>query len=427
VPKEWSDKYKGKFDQGWDKLREETFARQKQLAVIPTNAKLTPRGSAFPAWDSASSELRKVYARQMEVYAGYQENTEHAVGKVVQAIEDMGLVDNTLIIYIWGDNGASMEGTETGTFNEMTTLNGIPLTADQQLKAIEAYGGLDKWGGPNMAPHYAAAWAWAGNTPFQWGKQVASHLGGIRDPMVIAWPKRIKDKGGMRSHFTHCTDIAPTILEAAGLPQPREVNGVVQMPMHGVSFLSTFDDANAPSRHTQQYFEILGNRAMYKDGWIACWRLNRIPWKLDPETLARFAPGKWDPDSDKCELYNLTRISCRLTISRRDIPIKCANLPRCSGLKQRNIKLSRCSEKWQRYGVFRNTRRNRRNSRITVERKILPPARSLQFTIGPIASARTCIIRAGGGFSDYAAVPRVSLLPSPVFLAAFRFMSKAAD
>ena len=305
VPKEWSDKYKGKFDQGWDKLREETFARQKQRGVIPANAKLTPRDPAFPAWDSAPPEEKKVYARQMEVYAGYQENTDHAVGRVVQAIEEMRLADNTLVIYIFGDNGASMEGTENGTFNEIITLNGIPLTAEQQLKAIKAYGGLGKWGGPDMDPHYAAAWAWAGNTPFKWGKQVASHLGGIRNPMVISWPKRIKDKGGLRSQFTHCTDIAPTILEAAGLPAPKEVNGVAQMPMHGVSFLSTFDNANAPSRHTQQYFEILGNRAMYKDGWIACWRPDRVPWKLDPPTLARFAPDKWNPDDDKCELYNL--------------------------------------------------------------------------------------------------------------------------
>src|SRR5215467_4990156 len=305
VPKEWADKYKGKFDQGWDKLREETFARQKQLGVIPANAKLTPRDPAFPAWDSVPPEEKKVYARQMEVYAGYQENTDDTVGRVLQAIEEMGLADNTLVIYIFGDNGASMEGTENGTFNEIITLNGIPLTAEQQLKAIKAYGGLEKWGGPDMDPHYAAAWAWAGNTPFKWGKQVASHLGGIRNPMVVSWPKRIRDKGGLRGQFTHCTDIAPTILEAAGLPEPKEVNGIAQMPMHGVSFLSTFDDANGPSRHTQQYFEILGNRAMYKDGWIACWRPDRIPWKLDPETLARFAPAKWNPDQDKCELYNL--------------------------------------------------------------------------------------------------------------------------
>ena len=157
--------------------------------MIPANAKLTPRDPAFPAWDSVSPDVKKLYSHQMEVYAGYQENADHAVGEVVKAIEDMGLADNTLIIYIFGDNGASMEGTESGTFNEMTTLNGVPLTTDQQLKAIKAYGGLDKWGGSDMAPHYAAAWAWAGNTPFKWGKQVASHLGGIRNPMVIAWPQ----------------------------------------------------------------------------------------------------------------------------------------------------------------------------------------------------------------------------------------------
>src|SRR5438046_4713912 len=196
----------------------------------------------------------------------------------------MGLADNTLVFYIFGDNGGSMEGTETGTFNEMTTLNGIPLTSDQLLKAIKAYCGLDKWGGPHIAPHYAAAWAWAGNTPFKWGKQLASHLGGIRNPMVIAWPKRIKDKGGLRSQFTHCTDIAPTILEAAGLPEPTEVNGVAQMPMHGVSFLSTFDAANAPSRHTQQYFAIFGNRAMYKDGCMACCLLYRFSCKVNRYT-----------------------------------------------------------------------------------------------------------------------------------------------
>src|SRR5690348_4618168 len=213
VPKKWSDKYKGKFHQGWDKLREETFARQKQLGVIPANAKLTPRDLAFPAWDSVPADLKTVFERQMEVYAGYQENTDQAVGRVVQAIDGMGLTDNTLVIYVFGDNGASMEGTENGIFNEIITLNGIPLTADQQLKAIKTYG-LEKWGGPDMDPHYAAAWAWAGNTPFKWGKQVASHLGGIRNPMVIRWPKRIKDKGALRSQFTHCTDVAPTILEA---------------------------------------------------------------------------------------------------------------------------------------------------------------------------------------------------------------------
>src|SRR5262245_5094097 len=199
-----------------------------------------------------------------------------------------------------------MEVTDTGSFNEMVVLNGVPLSSEQQIEAIKAYGGLSVWGGPRVEPHYASAWAWAGNTPFQWGKQVASHLGGTRDPMVISWPKRITDKGGLRSQFTHVTDIVPTVLEAAGIAAPRVVDGVDQMPFHGTSFLSTFTDASASSTHTQQYFEILGNRGMYKDGWWLACRLPRIPWQLTPEILARFAPGRWNPDQDPCELYDLT-------------------------------------------------------------------------------------------------------------------------
>jgi arylsulfatase len=305
VPKEWADRYKGKFDQGWDKLREETFARQKQLGVIPATAKLTSRDPAFPAWDSLSPEEKKLYARQMEVYAGFQENTDYQVGRVVNEIEEMGLAENTLIIYIWGDNGSSMEGTETGTFNELTTITGVLLSAEQQTKLMEAYGGIDAWGGPVMQPHFACAWAWAGNTPFQWGKQVASHFGGTRNPMVVSWPKRITDKGGLRSQFTHVIDVTPTILEVAGVTAPKQVNGIEQIPIHGVSFADTFNDVNAKSRHTQQYFEIFGNRAMYKEGWIACARLDRVPWKTDPASIARLRPGMWDPAKDKWELYNI--------------------------------------------------------------------------------------------------------------------------
>lgn len=306
VPKEWADRYKGKFDQGWDKLREETFARQKALGVIPADAALTPRNPAFPAWDSVPAGLKKLYARQMEVFAGFQENCDYEIGRVVQSIEDLGIADNTLIISIWGDNGSSMEGTETGSFNEMTMLNGIDVPAAQQLKLIDTYGGIEGWGGPRSQPHFACPWAWAGNTPFQWGKQVASHFGGTRDPMVVSWPKRIKDKGGLRTQFTHCTDVVPTILDVAGIPAPRAVNAIEQMPMHGVSFAHTFDDAKAQSRHTQQYFEIFGNRAMYKDGWIASARLDRIPWKTDPATLEKFGPrGDWNPDRDRWELYHV--------------------------------------------------------------------------------------------------------------------------
>lgn len=306
VLKSWADKYAGKFDQGWDKLREETFARQQKLGIIPADAKLTPRAAEFPAWDSLTPELKKLYSRQMEVFAGFQENADYEIGRVIQSIDDLGYGDDTLVLYIWGDNGSSMEGTETGAFNEMTTLNGIDVPAPLQLKLIDQYGGIEAWGGPEFAPHFACAWAWAGNTPFQWGKQVASHLGGTRNPLCVRWPSKIKSKGGLRSQFTHVTDIAPTILEAAGIAPPPSVNGIEQMPMHGTSFLFAFDDAAAPSRHTQQYFEIFGNRAMYKDGWIACARLDRSPWKMDPKQVAKFAPGSgWNPDDDKWELYHL--------------------------------------------------------------------------------------------------------------------------
>ena len=301
----WSEKYRGKFDQGWDVLREEIFERQKTRGVIPEGAVLTPRPDALPAWDSLSEDEKRLYARQMEVYAGFQENADWNVGRLLDVVEDMGELDNTLVIYIFGDNGASMEGTITGTFNELTMQNGITLSPEQQLSLIEGYGGLDAWGSDAYAPHYAAAWAWAGNTPFQWGKQVASHLGGTRNPMVVSWPQRIAEVGGLRSQFTHCIDLGPTILEAAGIPQPTMVDGIAQKPMDGTSFLYSFDDADAAERHTVQYFEMYGNRAIYKDGWWAACKLDRIPWDASPPTFAKLAPGVYDPDRDTWELYHL--------------------------------------------------------------------------------------------------------------------------
>jgi arylsulfatase len=241
----------------------------------------------------------------MEVYAGYSENADWNIGRVIDAIEEMGELDNTLVIYIWGDNGASLEGSLTGTFNECTMINGVPLTDEQQLQLVLKWGGLEAWGTDMMAPHYSAAWAWAGNCPFQWGKQVASHLGGTRDPMVVHWPRGIRQEGGLRSQFTHVIDVGPTILEAAGIPDPTHIDGVEQEPMHGTSFAYSLGDADADERHTQQYFEILGNRGMYKDGWWLSMMMPRTPWKLDPETLKQFAPGVWDPDSDPAELYYL--------------------------------------------------------------------------------------------------------------------------
>ena len=309
VAKEWADKYKGKFDQGWDALREEIFERQKKQGIIPPETELTERPDAFPAWDSLNDVQKKLYARQMEVFAGYSENADWNVGRLLDAVEELGEMDNTLVIYIWGDNGASMEGTTTGSFNEMTFLNGIVLDADQQLALIEQYGGIEALGSEHTAPHFAAAWAHAMNTPFQWGKQTASHLGGTRDPMAIAWPNRIKPDKTPRAQFTHVIDIGPTILEAVGIPEPTMVDGIPQEPMDGTSFLFSFDDGAAPEHHTVQYFEMFGCRAMYKDGWWAASRPDRIPWDLSPKTLAQFGPeADWDPDRDVgWELYDLTK------------------------------------------------------------------------------------------------------------------------
>ena len=289
APKEYIDKYKGKFDQGWDKLREETFARQKALGVIPQDAKLTVRPKEIPAWDDQTPDQKKLFARQMETFAGFAEHTDHEVGRLVQAIEDMGEMDNTLFFYIVGDNGASAEGGPEGAYNEMMALNGIPGKAEQMMNHI------DDWGSPNTFPHYAIGWAHAGNTPFQWTKQIASHFGGTRNGLVVHWPNGIKAKGEIRSQFTHVTDIAPTIMDAAGLPFPRSVNGTEQIPFSGVSFKFSFDDAKAADRHTTQYFEMFGNRGIYDHGWVACTR-HSIPWLMVPNPPLK---------DDVWELYNV--------------------------------------------------------------------------------------------------------------------------
>ena len=305
VPREWSDKYKGKFDQGWDVMREQVLARQKALGVVPADAELAPRNDAFPTWDSLSDTEKTLYARQMEVYAGYSENADWNIGRIIDAIEEIGELDNTLVIWIWGDNGASMEGTLTGTFNELTTLNGLTLTPEQQMGLLFKHGGLEAWGGEMLAPHYACGWAWAGNTPFDWGKQVASHLGGTRNPMVAHWPNGISEAGAIRSHYTHVIDVGPTLLELAGIPPAASIDGVDQQPFDGVTFADSFADAAAPERHTQQYYEILGNRGMYKDGWLFCQRLQRIPWVIDPAQLRNEFGTTWDPENDPIELYYL--------------------------------------------------------------------------------------------------------------------------
>ncbi len=306
VAKAWADKYKGQFDDGWDAYRERTLERQKKLGIVPPDTDLAPRPDPYPAWDTLSDAERKLYARQMEVFAGFSENADWNVGRLLDSIDTMGELDNTLILYIWGDNGASMEGTITGSFNETTFFNGIVLDAEQQLALIEKFGGLEGLGGLHSAPHFAAAWAHANNTPFQWGKQMASHLGGDRNPMVVAWPRRIRPDATVRGQFTHCIDVAPTVVELVGIPEPKVVDGIEQEPMDGTSFVYTLDDANAAERHTVQYFEMYGSRAIYKDGWWACARLDKLPWDFSPATLARFKPDSgYDPDQDEWELYYL--------------------------------------------------------------------------------------------------------------------------
>ena len=273
VPKEWIAKYKGKFDQGWDKLREETLASQIKLGVVPAGTKLAPKPAAIKDWDKLTPDEKKLFARQMEVFAGFGEYTDHEIGRLIQAVEQTGQMDNTMIFYILGDNGASAEGGMNGLFNEYTYFNQVPETVSDILKRY------DELGGPKTYPHHAAGWAVAGDTPFTWTKQVASNYGGTRNGLVVHWPKRITAKGEVRSQWHHVIDVAPTVLEAAGLPEPKSVNGTVQTPIEGVSMLYTLNDAKAKDRHQTQYFEIFGNRAIYSDGWLAG-TVHRAAWEF---------------------------------------------------------------------------------------------------------------------------------------------------
>jgi arylsulfatase len=275
VPKEWADEYRGKFDAGWDEYRARALARQIELGVVPPGTKLAPKPAGIKDWDALTADEKRLFARQMEVFAGFAAQTDHEIGRFVQALEALGVMDNTLFVYIAGDNGASAEGGFTGTVNEMTYFNGVQDTVANQSKF------LDKWGGPETYPHFAAGWAVAGNAPFAWTKQVGGDYGGSTNGMVVRWPRGIKAKGEVRTQFTHVTDIAPTVLEAAKLPFPRTVNGTAQKPFEGVSLAYSFDDAAARERHTTQYFEIAGSRGIYHRGWFAR-TIHRAPWEQQP-------------------------------------------------------------------------------------------------------------------------------------------------
>ena len=301
--KEWIDKFKGKFDMGYEKLREQIFANQKRLGVIPPDTQLTPwpdgqaafGGAKLPRWDSLSMIQKKLYAHEAEVFAGYAAYTDHEIGRVIQEVQDEGKLDNTLIIYIVGDNGTSAEGTLEGTFNQMTAYNGI-LTLPEAVQMLH----YNEWGSDKTYPHMAVQWSWAFDTPFKWTKQVASHFGGTRQGLAISWPGHITDVGGMRPQFHHVIDIVPTILEAAGIKAPDEVNGIKQKPIEGVSMAYTFDkaNANAPSKHDTQYFEMFANRAIYHDGWVAATTPPAAPWILGTAKLPDINDYKW-------ELYNI--------------------------------------------------------------------------------------------------------------------------
>ena len=295
VPKEWADKYKGRFDQGWDKLREETLARQKELGVVPADCQLTARHAEIPAWEDMPEALKPVLRRQMEVYAGFLEYADHHIGRLVDGLEKLGVLDDTLIYYIIGDNGASAEGTLNGVYNEMASFNGLVALETPEFLTSR----LEKLGGPESYNHYAVGWAHAMNTPYQWTKQVASHWGGTRNGAIVHWPKGVKAKGQIRSQFHHVIDVAPTILEAAGLPEPVSVNGVHQRPIEGVSMLYSFDDPAAAERRETQYFEMFGNRGIYHKGWTAVTK-HGTPWVI----VGRMAVPL---DDDVWELYDTSK------------------------------------------------------------------------------------------------------------------------
>ncbi len=294
VPKEWADKYKGKFDEGWDKLRTEIFARQKEVGAIPADCQLTPRPKEIPSWDEMPEDLKPVLRREMEVYAGFMEYTDHHVGRIVDTLDKLTILDDTLIYYICGDNGASAEGTLQGAYNEMANFNGLAALETPKFLMER----IDKLGGPDSYNHYAVGWAHALDTPYQWTKQVASHWGGTRNGAVIHWPNGIKAKGEVRSQFHHVIDIAPTILDAASLPQPESVNGIQQEPIEGVSMRYSFNDAKAAEQHETQYFEMFGNRGIYHKGWTAVTK-HRTPWILFGQKTVPLDDDVWELYSDK--------------------------------------------------------------------------------------------------------------------------------
>jgi arylsulfatase A-like enzyme len=321
IMKEWADKYKGKFDDGWDKYRERVFQRAKAMGWIPANTQLTPRPETLASWDSIPEDEKPFQRRLMEVAAGFAEHVDYQVGRLVDEVDKLGYGDNTLIFYIWGDNGSSAEG-QNGTISELLAQNGIPTTVPMHIRALNELGGLDVLGSPKTDNQYHAGWAWAGSTPYKGTKLLASHLGGTRNPMAIRWPAKIKPDTTPRTQFHHVNDIVPTIYDVVGITPPRVVNGIQQDPFDGISLAYTFNDASAKGRKLTQYFEIMGSRAIYHDGFMASAFGPRAPWV--PGT----PPGirEWTPDKDKWELYNIDQDWSQANDLSEQMPAKLAEL-----------------------------------------------------------------------------------------------------
>jgi arylsulfatase A-like enzyme len=316
VAQEWVDKYRGQFSEGWDVQREKILARQKELGVVPADTELTPRDDLITAWDDMPDDLKPVLERQMEVYAGFMEHTDRQVGRLVDTLEDMEILDDTIVYYIIGDNGASAEGTMNGAFNEMANFNGMAAVETPEFMMSK----MDEFGSPSSFNHYSVGWAWAMNSPFQWTKQVASHWGGTRNGTLVHWPNGIEEPGGLRSQFTHVIDVAPTILEAAGLPEPAMVNGVQQAPIEGTSMLYAFNDQGAEERHDLQYFEMFGNRGIYHKGWSAVTK-HKTPWLIVDPNMGGF-------DDDVWELYDGNTDYSQARDLKAEHPEKLAKLQR---------------------------------------------------------------------------------------------------
>jgi arylsulfatase A-like enzyme len=401
VPREWSDKYKGKFDQGWDALREQIFARQKELGVVPEDADLTERHEEIPAWEDMPDELKPVLARQMEIYAGFLEHTDHHAGRLIDTLADLEVLDDTLVYYIVGDNGASAEGSINGSFNEYFMMNGAAALETPEFMTER----IEKFGTPEAYNHYAVGWSHAMDTPYQWTKQVASHWGGTRNGTIVHWPNGIRAKGQVRPQFHHVIDIAPTILEVAGLPEPVNVNGVQQMPLQGVSMAYSFEDAKAAERHETQYFEMFVNRGIYHKGWAAVTR-HSTPWVMaaempafDDDVWELYSPEDWSQTNDLSDempekLLELQRLFLIEAVKHDVLPLDDRRVERFNADLAGRPQLIRGKSQLLFGGMGRLTE----NSVVTIKNKSHSVTAEV---VVPEDGARGVIIAQGGAFGGW--------------------------